>query len=89
MVASRSMGLPKPTVPDVLPLVRDVYQRNALGCCLHILTDDGNMEESHGQFCLGQARKAGHADCIAAAEALVQMSKTQRKKIYRTRRLAQ
>lgn len=31
----------RPTVPDVLPLVRAIYERHCAGCCLHIVTDDG------------------------------------------------
>ncbi len=72
----------KPTVPEVLPLVNAVYKRHCAGCCLHILTDDGNVSDGDAQFCLDQAHEKGHADCIVAAEALRQMSKTQRKAIY-------
>jgi hypothetical protein len=74
----------KPTVPDVLPLVNAVYARHCAGCCLHILTDDGNVDNDHAAFCLTSAQERGHADCLAAAEMLVQMSRTQRRKVYRT-----
>lgn len=71
----------KPTIPQVLPLVRAVYRRHGAGCCLHVLTDDCNVNDESARFCLDLARKEGHADCIAAAEMLVQMSKTQRRKV--------
>lgn len=71
----------KPTLPEVLPLVRAVYQRHVAGCCLHILTDDGNVGDDDAQFCLNKARDSNHADCIAAAEMLVRMSRTQRRKV--------
>lgn len=74
----------KPTVLDVLPLVRAIYKRHVTGCCLHILTDDGNVENQDAQFCLEQARASGHADCLAAAELLAQMTKTQRLKVSRS-----
>jgi hypothetical protein len=76
----------KPTVPEVLPLVQAVYDRHTAGCCLHILTDDGNVDDGDAAFCLEQAKQQGHADCLAAAELLVRMSKTQRLKVYRAER---
>lgn len=77
---------PKPTLPEVLPLIRAVYGREGGGggCCLHILTEDGNVENSHVHFCLERAREQNHADCIAAAEMLLKMTKTQRTKVYRS-----
>ena len=75
----------RPSVPDVLPLVRMVYARHCAGCCLHVLTDDGNCEDESAQFCLQIARESGHADCLAAAEALALMSWTQRRKVYKTK----
>ncbi len=74
----------RPTVSEVLPLVNAVYHRHCAGCCLHILTDDGNVEDGHAKFCLKQAQEQGHADCLAAAGKLMLMSKTQRRKIYMT-----
>ena len=72
----------RPTVPDVLSLVNAVYQRHAAGCCLHILTDDGNVEQGHADFCVEQAREQGHDDCLKAAEMLAKMTKTQRLKVH-------
>ena len=74
----------RPIVPEVLPLVRAIYAQHCAGCCLHILTDDGNVEDSDVAYCLQQARESKHADCIRAAELLMQMTHTQRRKIYRT-----
>lgn len=71
----------KPTLPEVLPLVCAVYRRHGAGCCLHIVMDDGNVGDGSARFSLALAQVKGHADCIAAAEMLVQMSKTQRRKI--------
>lgn len=76
----------KPTVPEVLPLVKALYERSCVGCCLHILLDDGNVKDHHAQFCLEWARKEGHADCIELAEKIVQMTQTQRLKLYRGKR---
>lgn len=77
----------KPTVPEVLPLARAIYARKggAVGCCLHIVLDDGNVEDGSVQYCLEQATEAKHEDCKELAEKLLQMSKTQRKKISSSR----
>mgnify|MGYP001590620201 FL=1 len=80
-----SASTTKPTVPEVLPLVRAVYARHCAGCCLHIMTDDGNCEQSNADFCLQAAREGGHPDCLAAAEMLARMSLTQRRKVYHTK----
>lgn len=79
-------GMSRPTVPEVLPLVRAIYNRpdgsGVTGCCLHILTDDGNTGVDTAQFCFDYAREQGHVDCIAAAEMLVLMTETQHHKVY-------
>lgn len=73
----------RPTVPDVLPLVQAVYRRHCAGCCLHIVTDDCNVDQDSADYCLQRAQEQGHADCLAAAELLVQMTETQRRKVYK------
>ena len=75
----------KPTVPEVLPLVNKYYAKpgNGAGGCLHLVLDDGNIETSHVQVCLNYARENGDTDGVALAELLLQMSYTQRNKLYR------
>lgn len=75
----------KLTVPEVLPLVEAYYDKpnNGAGGNLHIVLDDGNVEDSHVEFCLNQARRYGDLDGVALAEILLKMSKTQRLKLYR------
>jgi hypothetical protein len=75
----------RPTVPDVLPLIRAIYARpdGASGCCLHIVTDDFNCEQDNIDYCLAYARERGHTDCIQAAEMLAAMTITQRSKAVR------
>lgn len=72
----------RPTVPDVLPLVREIYERHCAGCCLHIVTDDGNVEQHSAESCVEWAREQGHEDCLRAAEILAQMTPTQRRRVY-------
>jgi hypothetical protein len=78
-----SMITDKPTVPEVMPLVRKIYEKHAAGCCLHIVTDDDNTENHMVDFCIQRAQEQGHRDCEEAAVLLRRMSRTQRHRIYR------
>lgn len=73
----------RPTVPDVLPLVKAIYSRpdGVVGCCLHIVLDDENISDADVTLCLEKAKQCGHEDCSQVATLLLQMSKTQRKKL--------
>lgn len=74
-------GVPKLTVPEVLPLAKHIYRRTFVGCCLHIVLDDLNVRDSHVVFCVDQARREGHGDCETLALLLLRMTKSQRKRI--------
>lgn len=71
----------KPSVSEVLPEANGIYKRSPVGCCLHIVLDDGNIKDSDVQFCVDQAKENSHTDCLSLAEKLLIMSKTQRKKL--------
>ena len=72
----------KPTVPEVLPLVREYYLKHPVGGNLHIVIDDGNVDDKYVKFCLEQATSQNDSGGIAIACLLLMMSKTQRRKIY-------
>jgi hypothetical protein len=74
---------PKPTVPEVLPLVRAYYEKpgNSVGGNLHIVLEDGNVDDSHVRACLEWAQAAGDADAVALATLLLRMSRTQRRRL--------
>lgn len=74
----------KPTVPEVLPIVKAYYAKpnNGVGGSLHIVLDDGNIETSSVKFCREYARQNNDLDGVALAELLLKMSYTQRKKLY-------
>lgn len=72
------------TVPEVRPLVRELYMRHATGCCLHIVLDDNNIEDGFVQYCLDYAVERKHEDCLRLAIILLSMSKTQRLKLARS-----
>jgi len=71
----------KPTVPEVLPKVQAYYQNNPAGGNLHIVLEDGNVNDSHVQFCLEQASRKGDNEGVDLAQLLMRMTKTQRLKL--------
>jgi hypothetical protein len=70
----------KPTVPEVLPLVRAYCAKpgNWNGGSLHIVLADDNVSDSDVQHCIEWARERGDDDGAALGEILLRMSKTQR-----------
>jgi hypothetical protein len=82
---------------EALRLVRAC--RDPLYCCLHIVLEDGNLEDGSVDFCIAAAKadightryyglersgdKTVHEDCLALAEFLRPLSYTQRSKIYK------
>lgn len=85
----------KSTIPQVLPLLQAYYEMegNSLGGSLHVVLDDGNVDDGTVEFCHSYAMRehelvGGHLvavepDRLGAALALVllAMSKTQRRKL--------
>jgi hypothetical protein len=74
----------KPTVPEVLPIVREYYEEHAAGGTLHIVLDDGNVDDSDVQFCIDYARRQGDNAGVFLGQILLRMSKTQRLKLHRS-----
>lgn len=73
----------KPTVPEVHPVV-EAYRAlpgNSAGGSLHVVLDDGNVDDGSVQFCIEWADDAGDEDGVALGKVLLRMSKTQRKKL--------
>lgn len=66
-------------------LLDRIYARHAAGCCLHIVTDDGNVRDRDVIFCFNLALQNCHDDCLEAAWILATFSKTRRRKVTRCR----
>ncbi len=68
------------TVEEATTLARAIYARpgGEVGCCLHIVLDDDNCEKGYVVFCLGEAFKAEHVDCLHLACLLLIMSEADR-----------
>ena len=74
----------RPTVPEVLPLVRAYYAKpgNEAGGNLHIVLDDGNVEDSSIRFCVEGSVREMDLDGVSLCQKLLAMSKTQRRVLY-------
>ena len=73
----------KPTIPEVLPLITRFAKlpANSVGGCLHIVLDEGNVDESSVKSCLDYAIERNDSLAVEVAEILLRMSKTQRLKL--------
>lgn len=73
----------KPTVPEVIPIIRAyaALSGNSVGGSLHIVLDDGNVLDSDVQWCIDRAREKADAAGVELGEILLRMSRTQRKKL--------
>lgn len=76
-------GGKEPTCDNVAPLVREFYAMpsNGAGGSLHIVLDDGNVEDSHVDFCIQFAIEREDPFGKWLARVLRLMSTTQRKKL--------
>ena len=76
----------KPTVPEVLLLVQKYYAKpgNLAGGYLHLVLDDGNIDDDYVEFCLKYAGENHDADGVELARLLLQMSLAQREKLYKS-----
>lgn len=71
----------KPSVPDVLPMVKAYCAKNHTGYSLHAVLDDGNIRDSDIAWCLKRAEENGDSEGARIAKLLALMSRTQREKI--------
>lgn len=74
----------KPTIPEVLPIVKEYYAQpgNGAGGNLHIVLDDGNINDSSVEYCMNICKENNDKKGIELCNKLMRMSKTQRRKIY-------
>ncbi len=72
----------RPTAYEVSLLIRAIYAipGRGAGCCMHSVTDDGNIGCNAVSYTIEYAEGRGHADCIACLKALASITKTQRRK---------
>ena len=71
----------RPTVPEVVPLIKKLYERGTLGCCYYTILENPNYSQAIAEECLRDAIRLGHKDCIEAGEKIIQLTPTQRKSL--------
>lgn len=79
-------GVKRPTVPELIPMVRKYYQKdgNSVGGNLHLVLEDKNVGDGNILFCINEAQKTGDVDGEQIAHLLLRMTKTQRLKLAGT-----
>lgn len=78
----------KPSIPDVLPRFVAYYRDHPAWGALHVVLDDGNVEDVFVRGCAEYAREQADVEGEALADILLRMSRTQRGKISRLARPA-
>jgi hypothetical protein len=73
----------RPTASEVAALVQELYRQpgHGTGGCLHVVLDDGNIEDSHIRFGINWGRKKNCALCACVGFLLLTMTKTQRARV--------
>jgi hypothetical protein len=72
----------KPTISEVILLVREYYKDNPCGGSLHIALDDGNLEDDCIRYCLEYAYQNHDSAGVELAKILLRMSLKQRDSLY-------
>jgi hypothetical protein len=67
----------------LIQLAKEYYaiEGNGVGGNLHIILDDGNIENNHIEYCLELSRQKNDLKGIELCELLLKISKTQRNKL--------
>jgi hypothetical protein len=72
------------SVPQVADRFRAYHAGNVTWGSLHIVLDDGTVDNASVKFCIESARERADLEGENLGHILLRMSKTQRKKIART-----
>ena len=72
------------TVPPVVEQAVALYERpgGSVGCCLHVVLSDGNLETDMLRFCFDRSVETSHADCKELAQNMLLMTRSQRKRVH-------
>ena len=73
----------KVTIPEVLGRFVAYYKKpeNKAWGPLHLVLEDGNIEDRHVNYCLEEAKKAGDEEGAFLARTLLKMTKSQRSRL--------
>jgi len=67
-------------------LCREYCETNLNGGSLHIVLDDANVNDSHIQYCIDEAKKLQDIPALAIADRLMGMADEMRKKVVMFRK---
>lgn len=70
-------------ITEAITMAQAIYRRpgGAVGCCLHLVLDDCNVEDEDVALVLAAADAAGHEDCQRLAGALLAMGEAEREAV--------
>lgn len=71
----------KITIPEVIHLFQEYYDKNRAWGNLHIVLDDYNVDNDSVEFCIKQSIENNDEDGEFLARIMLKMTKTQRLKI--------
>lgn len=78
-----SSSIKHPTVDQALAVARAYYASgNPLGGNLHVVLDDGNIEDSHVEWCLERCLELNDKSGEELALLLLKMTPVQRQMVY-------
>lgn len=55
-----------------------LYQEASAGCCLHVVVDDGNIDDASVNFCVEYAEREGHTFCRNLGRMIQQLPVSER-----------
>lgn len=70
---------------ETYDLAKKIYSKNSVGGLLHIVLDDGNLKNSHIEWCINEIKSSNDDDkdlYLQCAYNLLKMTPTQRLKLY-------
>lgn len=72
-----------PNVPEIIPMILKyaALPGNSCGGSLHIVLDDGNVNDGSVSYCIKLARERSDIVGVELGKVLLRMSRTQRKKL--------
>ncbi|MBX4215763.1 hypothetical protein KW797_02350 [Candidatus Parcubacteria bacterium] len=65
-------------------LVRSLYARSCVGCCLHVVLDDGNIEDDDVAWSRDLAIERSCQECAVIADLLAEFTDAERWAIYKS-----
>ena len=70
------------SITELIGGAKQVYDVGGVGCCLHIVLDDGNLNDGDVDFCIRRAEDHGHETCKKFAVRLRAESLEVREQLY-------